>query len=124
MAMTRDVKGLTWLLAGMGVLHFARPEPFERIVPEPLPYKRELVYASGIAELACAAALSRERTRPAGGWATTALMLAVFPANVQMSVTALRSDRATRWYKAGTVLRLPLQLPLVRTALKAARSSR
>lgn len=124
MAMTRDVQALAWLLAGMGVLHFARPEPFERIVPDPLPYKRQLVYASGVAELACAAALSRDSTRRAGGWASAALMLAVFPANVQMSATALRSERASRWYKVGTVLRLPLQVPLVRTALKAARSSR
>lgn len=122
--MTRDVKALAWLLAGMGVLHFARPEPFEKIVPQPLPCKRELVYASGVAEVACAVALSRDSTRPAGGWASTALMLAVFPANVQMSVTALRSERASWWYQAGTVLRLPLQVPLVRTALKAARSSR
>ncbi|MGH3359435.1 MAG: DoxX family protein [Nocardioidaceae bacterium] len=124
MAMTRDVKGLAWLLAAMGVLHFVRPEPFEQIVPERLPRKRELVYVSGAAELACAAALSRDRTRAIGGWATAALMVAVFPANVQMCVTALRSERASRRYQVGTVLRLPLQVPLVKTALKAARSSR
>ena len=41
----------------LGVLHFVRPRPFERIVPKPLPRKRELVYASGVAELACAAGL-------------------------------------------------------------------
>lgn len=124
MTMARDVTGLALLLAGSGVLHLFRPEPYEKIVPKPLPRKRELVYVSGIAELACAAALSRESTRPAAGWATAALMLAVFPANVQMTVSGLRSDKAPTWYKVGLVARLPLQLPLVRTAVKAARSSR
>lgn len=122
--MTRDVKALALLLTGAGALHFARPEPFEQIVPKPLPCKRELVYASGAAQLACAAALSRERTRTIGGWATAALMVAVFPANVQMAISGLRSDKAPRWYKAGLVARLPLQIPLVKTAVKAARSAR
>lgn len=122
--MGRDVKALAGLLAATGVLHLVRPEPFERIVPGALPRKRELVYASGVAELACAAALSRDRTRAVGGWATAALLVSVFPANVQMAVTALRSDRASRWYRTGTLLRLPMQVPLIRTAMKAARSSR
>ena len=41
--MSRDVKFLVGLLAASGVLHFAKPEPYEAIVPKPLPYKRELV---------------------------------------------------------------------------------
>src|SRR5699024_6459886 len=32
-----------------GVVHLVRPEVFEPIVPRPLPYKRELVYVSGLA---------------------------------------------------------------------------
>lgn len=118
----RDVKALAGLLAVSGVAHFVRPRPFESIVPAPLPYKRELVYVSGVAELACSAALLRPRTSVAGGYATAALMLAVFPANVQMAVRAVRSRRAPAWYTAATLVRLPLQAPLVRTALKAARS--
>lgn len=104
----------------MGVLHFVRPEPFERIVPKPLPYKRELVYASGAAELACAAGLGSTRTRRAAGWVSAGLLVAVFPANVAMCTSALRSEKAPRWYKAGTVARLPLQLPMIKTAMKAA----
>ncbi|UYM04469.1 DoxX family protein [Solicola gregarius] len=122
--MDRDVKVLALLLAGMGALHFARPEPFERIVPAPLPYKRELVYASGLAELACAATLANPRTRRLGGWATAALMVGVFPANLQMCASVVRSEKAPLWYKAGTIARLPLQVPLVKTAMKAARTAR
>ena len=120
----RDVLALAFLFAGMGVLHFVRPEPFERIVPKALPYKRQLVYASGAAELACAAGLSRARTRRVAGWASTGLLVAVFPANVQMSATALRSQKARRSYRVGTLARLPLQIPMIKTAMKAARTSR
>ena len=119
-----DITALAVLLAGSGVIHFVRPEPFERIVPKPLPYKRELVYLSGAAELACSAALAGSRTRRSGGWATAALMVAVFPANVQMCVSAMRRRKAPWWFKAATVVRLPLQVPLVKTAMKAARTAR
>lgn len=116
------MKALAGLLAVAGVAHFVAPRPFESIVPEPLPRKRELVHASGVAEIVCAGLLVNERTRRVGGLAAAALLVGVFPANVQMSVSALRSRRASPLYKIGTVGRLPLQVPLVRTALKAARS--
>ena len=119
--MSRDVKGLAVILGVAGVLHFVKPQPFERIVPKPLPYKRELVLASGAVEVACAAGLVSPRTRPLAGKVTALLMVAVFPANVQMSIDALRSSKAPGWFKAGTVARLPLQAPLIRTALKASR---
>ncbi|KHL15853.1 putative membrane protein [Mumia flava] len=118
----RDVTALAGLLAVAGVAHFVAPKPFESIVPRALPARRALVHASGVAELACAAGLVAPRTRRAAGYATAALMVAVFPANVQMTVTALRSPRASTGYRAATIARLPLQWPLVRTAWKAARS--
>lgn len=115
------MKALAGLLAVAGVAHFVKPEPFESIVPEPLPRKRELVYASGVVEVASAVLLATPRTRRLGGLTAAALLVGVFPANVQMTVSALRSRRSTTAYQVGTVARLPLQVPLVRTALKAAR---
>ena len=35
-----------------GILHFVKPGPYEAIVPDELPAHRELVYASGLAEIA------------------------------------------------------------------------
>jgi uncharacterized membrane protein len=55
---SRSTTGLAVLFGVMGTLHFVKPKPFERIVPRALPRKRGLVYASGVAELACRA--SRE----------------------------------------------------------------
>ncbi|NRQ50289.1 hypothetical protein HQK15_10605 [Aeromicrobium sp. YC3-14] len=106
----------------MGVLHFVKPGPFENIVPKPLPYKRELVYGSGVAEIAVGAMMLNPGTRRLGGLGAVGLLAGVFPANVQMTVDALRSSKAPTFFKVGTILRLPLQAPMIRIALKAARS--
>lgn len=111
-------------LIGMGVLHFAKPAPFEGIVPKFLPRKKELVYASGVVEIATGAMLLHPRTRRLGGLGAVGLLAGVFPANVQMTADALASSKAPGWYKAGTILRLPLQAPMIRIALKAAKRER
>ncbi len=120
--MSRDIRALAGLLAVSGVLHFVKPKPYATIVPKPLPYKRELVYASGVVELGCAAMLTQPRTRRLGGLLSFGLLLAVFPANVQMTISTFQNDKAPLWFKVGTVLRLPLQIPPLRWALNAARS--
>jgi uncharacterized membrane protein len=109
------------LLAVAGIGHFVVPRPFESIVPRALGDPKPWVAASGVAELACAAALATPRTRRFAGLACAALFVAVFPANVQMTVTALRSERASTAYRAATIARLPLQVPLVVQALRIAR---
>ena len=117
-----DLKGLAALFATSGVLHLVRPQFFETIVPRQLPERRGLVYASGVAELVCAAGLLHPRTRKAAGWASAALLVAIFPANVQMAVTeGKRASRGTgsRGKQVATLARLPLQIPMVRTAIKA-----
>jgi uncharacterized membrane protein len=107
------------ILAGMfttsGVLHFAKAEPFEKIIPTPLvEYKKELVAVSGAAELACAALLLQPRTRRLGGLLSFGLLLGVWPANAQMSVSAFQSEGTPGWYRIATVLRLPLQIPMLK----------
>lgn len=124
--MTWRLAGLAGLFVASGTMHLVRPQVFLPIVPRKLPAREELVYASGVAELVCAAGLAVPATRAAAGWSSAALLLAVFPANVQMSVSA-----AKRWRRrpedarrlallGGTVARLPLQYSLVRVALSAA----
>jgi uncharacterized membrane protein len=119
---SKSTTGLAVLFGVLGALHFVKPEPFERIVPHQLPRKKELVYASGVAELACAAGLLHPRTRRTAGLLSAGLLVAVFPANVQMALDLNRkgSPRA----KVIGFARLPLQLPLIRAALKASREGR
>ena len=73
-----------------GSLHFLRPRPYVAIVPDMLPRKRELVYASGVAEIAGGLGVLATPTRRAAGWWLIATLVAVFPANVNMAVNAER----------------------------------
>lgn len=119
--MQKDVAALSLLFAGAGILHFVAPKPYESIVPPQLGNEREIVYASGVAEIACSALLAVPATRRIGGLSSAALLAAVFPANIYMAIKVCRDPTASWWFKAGTILRLPLQWPLIRTALKAGR---
>ena len=120
--MSRDITALAALFTASGIAHLVKPEPFESIVPKPLPNKRELVYISGAVELVCAALLVNPKTRKVGGLAAAAVLVGVLPANLQMTLSAMRSSKTSAWFKAGTVVRLPLQYPMIRAALRAAKS--
>jgi len=116
---------LVGIVGGSGVLHFVRPRFYRRIVPRRLGHAHEVVALSGAAELLCAAAMIAPATRRFGGWATAALLLAVFPANLEM---AMRGGLEGAPFPANNAvlawLRLPLQAPLVLMALSVARSDR
>jgi uncharacterized membrane protein len=73
-------------LIAIGLLHFLVPKPFEDIVPEALPAKRALVYASGVTEIATGVGSLHPRTRRWAGGLGIATMLGVYPANVQMAL--------------------------------------
>ena len=81
------------------------PETYEAIVPDWLPAHRELVYASGVAEIAGGAGILHPRTRRAAGWFSIATLVAVFPANLHMALNPGRYDVP----ELGLWLRLPLQ---------------
>jgi uncharacterized membrane protein len=117
--LTRDIKALSGIFAISGALHLAKPEVYEPIVPSLVPAHREVVLASGVAELLCAAGLLHPRTRRVAGWASAALLLAVYPANIKMA-NDVKDSRRTG-LKTAAFARLPLQLPMIRTALRAAR---
>ena len=88
-------------------------------MPSFVPAHRQVIYASGVAELLCAAGLLHPRTRTVAGYASAALLVAVFPGNVKMADDARRS-RSTR-FKAIAYARLPLQLADDPGGLRAAR---
>jgi uncharacterized membrane protein len=108
---------LSAVLGAAGVLHLARPVVFEPLIPRWLGAPAPWVYGSGFAEIACAAGLLSARTRKQTALAAALLFVVVFPGNVQMAVSALRSAEASTTYRAITVSRLPLQVPLVLWAL-------
>ena len=100
---------LTAMFAFTGTVHLVKPQVFDPALPEWLPgRKRTWAIGSGLAELGCGVLVALPRTRRLGGYVSAALFVAVFPGNVHM-FTHARSARA----RTLTLLRLPLQAPLV-----------
>lgn len=108
--MSPAIVAIVFIVAGM--LHFLRPSPYAGIVPPALPHPLALVYLSGLAELAGGIGVLFPRTRVLAGRGLILLLIAVFPANVQMLVQA-RAANAPWWFEAALWLRLPVQVLLI-----------
>ena len=74
------------------MLHFLKPRWYERIMPPYVPRHRELVYASGAAEIAGGLATMNPATRRFGSAWSILTLLAIFPANVHMAIEAERFE--------------------------------
>lgn len=109
------------MLLGIGTLHFVAPKPFDSIIPVELPGSPRLyTYGSGVAELAIGALLVPRPTRRNAALAAAALFVAVFPGNLNM--VRLWWDKP--WAMRTVALaRLPMQIPMITTALKIRRDS-
>ncbi len=114
-----DAKIVVGAFLASGSVHLLRPETYEPLMPAAVPAHREVIYASGVAELVCAAGLLHPRTRKLAGWASAALLVGVYPGNLKMAADALKTRNQT--FKALALARLPLQFPMIRAALKVAR---
>src|ERR1022692_3356810 len=75
-----------WLLAlfmvGAGTLHFIKPDFYLNIMPPYLPVHLELVYLSGLFEIALGLLMLVPRFSRFAAWGIIALLIAVFPANI------------------------------------------
>jgi len=102
---------LALLLLAAGVTHFAMPQRFAAIVPAYLPAHLALVYVSGACELLGGAGLLLPPpVRRVAAWGLVALLVAVFPANVDMALHPANFPGIPVW---ALWLRLPLQLPMI-----------
>ncbi len=98
----RTVAAVFYVAAG--ILHFARPNAYVKIVPPFIPAPLAMVYVSGLGEIAGGIGLLIPRLRRAAAWGLVALLIAVFPANVYM---AMEQPNLLLW------ARLPLQIVLI-----------
>ena len=109
-AVLRVVLAMVMIYAG--IAHLRNPAPFVSIVPKWLPAHRDLIWISGVCEIAGGAGLLVPQTRRAAAWGLVALYIAVFPANVNMAFNHLPIEG--RYFPAWQLwLRLPLQLVLI-----------
>lgn len=114
---------MTFALLGVGALHFVQPEAFVAIVPDVLPAKRALVYISGVAEILGGLGLILPATRKLAAWGVIALLIAVFPANINMAINELPlgASAMPAW---ALWARLPLQLVFIAWAYWFTRDDR
>lgn len=110
--MNRTPWGVAAMFVVAGIMHFVAPASYAAIVPRWLPAAPLLVAVSGVAEIAGGIGVIPARTRRLAGWGLIALLVAVFPANIQMVVDAHRSGAAP-WMLLLLWLRLPIQPLLV-----------
>ena len=109
-------KALAAIFVTSGTVHLFKPKVFESLIPAALPDATGIVYASGVAELICAGALlTRQRW---AGPVSVALLLAVWPGNLQMAISATQDYGATSPQAIATWVRLPLQIPLMWMAMQ------
>jgi uncharacterized membrane protein len=121
MALSRSSKLLVGAFVASGAVHLAKPEVYEPLMPAWVPAHREVIIGSGVAELACAAGMALPATRRLAGWASAALLLVVWPGNLKMALDSNRSSSTA--LKAVAWGRMPLQVPMIRAAVSAARST-
>ncbi len=94
-----------WIFAG--TMHFVIPRQYEAIVPPSIArWKKEVVVASGLAEMAGGIAILPERTRRGARWWLLATLTAVYPANIHM---ALHPEQFPKIPAAALWVRLPVQ---------------
>jgi uncharacterized membrane protein len=118
MTTTRAV--LRWLMTilylGAGVVHLSRPDAFPPIVPDWVPFPREVILATGTCEIAGAIALMTTRLRWLAGVMLALYAVCVFPANIKHAFGGVHVPPIpdSWWYHAP---RLALQPVLVWAAL-------
>ena len=108
MRASRNLIFLSALFVFAGTMHFVIPAAYASIIPGWVPFPVEMVYLTGVAEIAGGIGLLLERFRRAAAFGLIALLVAVFPANVQMLQDAI-SANASALYRTLLFLRLPLQ---------------
>ena len=103
--------GLRYLMAlffiGAGIMHFVKPAYYVRIMPPYLPWHLELVYISGVCEIALGVLLAIPACSRQAAWGLIALLIAVFPANVY---AAMNPQVMPEVSPTGLLIRLPFQI--------------
>jgi uncharacterized membrane protein len=103
---------LAALFIASGLAHLVHPCVYLPMMPPYLPYPSELILVSGIAEIAGGTGLLFPPTRRVARYGLIALLIAVFPANIQMAVNGFTNGDSPLILTL-LLARLPLQPLLI-----------
>ncbi|TFE03159.1 DoxX family protein [Jeotgalibacillus salarius] len=102
-----------------GIMHFLKERNFRKIVPAFLPFKKAIVYISGVVEIVLGAMLVLNKGTKIAGKGLALFLVAVWPANIYMAQKnfpiAGKRMPAALW---GRVL---FQIPLIKWSLNIAK---
>lgn len=98
------------LYIAAGINHFIHPAAYLKIMPPWLRQPQMLISISGVFEILFGLLIIAPRSRPIAAWGIIGLLVAVFPANIQMMVNYLHENNSRLWI---AILRLPLQFVLI-----------
>jgi uncharacterized membrane protein len=106
-----------WALAAFyvvaGLNHFRDPAFYLPMMPPFLPWHRELVWLSGVAEVGLGLAVLVPALRRAAAWGLVALLLAVFPANLYVALENVPLGGRAEGLGVWNWVRLPFQALLI-----------
>lgn len=102
------IMGILYVLAGAN--HFIHEPFYTKMLSGMLPWPVQLVYISGVAEILLGLGLLLPATRSISAIGIVLLLIAVFPANINM---ALHANNWSSLAPVGLYLRLPIQLLLI-----------
>jgi uncharacterized membrane protein len=112
--MERFRKPLLYLLSlnlcVVGFLHLLTPDFFVAIIPRKLPNPEWLNVLSGLAEIVLGVFLLEPRVRVFAAWGVIALLIAVFPANVNMMLENIGPGGPGTGSPVVNWVRLPFQI--------------
>ena len=101
---------LALFFVAAGINHFRATGFYLRMMPPYVPFHLAVVQISGVAEIVLGVLILLPATTVVAAWGLIALLIAVFPANVQM---ALHPETFPEFSVKALWLRLPLQAVLI-----------
>ncbi len=102
------IMSVLYILAG--VMHFVAPKFYLRIMPRYIPYHNALVVISGVVEIILGILLLFPAYRTLAAWGIIALLIAIFPANINHLTSAKPGKGPPLWL---LYMRLPIQGVLI-----------
>lgn len=100
--------GFAFVFAGF--MHFQKPEFYLRIIPKYLPYPKNLVFVSGMAEMLLGLMLLNAKTQQLAAWSIMLLLVLFLTVHTDM---IKNPPQWFRWPKGLLTLRLLLQGALI-----------
>lgn len=100
------------MLAFTSIAHFVFPKGMAMMIPNFIPFKKELVYFTGITALAAAIGLLIPNLRSLTAWSLILFFVLILPANINAAIRHIDYQKGT-FAGAGTNylwFRVPLQI--------------